>query len=174
ALQFGGHGLDAATAVTDAGADGVDVGVVRRHGDLRALAGLAGHGLDLDGAVGDLGDLLTHEELEQLGRGARHQDRRTPGRELDLLEVDLDAHADGVALAVDLLLRRHYRLTSTEVDEDVALVVDAGDDAGHDVACAILVLLEDDLALGFADLLRDHLFGGLYGDAGEAFGVDRE
>src|SRR5690606_34581062 len=103
ALQLRGDGLDAATAVTDAGADGVDVGVVRGHGDLRALSGLAGDGLDLHGAVGDLGDLLAHQVLEQLGRRAGDEDRRPAGRELDLLHVDLQTHADHVALAVDLL-----------------------------------------------------------------------
>ncbi len=46
----------------DAGADGVDVVVVGPDGDLGAVAGLAGAGLQLDDAVGDLEDL----ELEQL------------------------------------------------------------------------------------------------------------
>jgi hypothetical protein len=45
----------------DAGADRVDVVVVRPHRDLRAVPWLAGARLDLDDAVGD----LRHLELEQ-------------------------------------------------------------------------------------------------------------
>ena len=51
----------------DAGADGVDVGVVRPHGDLGAVAGLARGRLDLDDARRDLGDLELEEPLDEPG-----------------------------------------------------------------------------------------------------------
>ena len=44
------------------------------------------------------------------------------------------------------------------------------DDAGDDVADAVLVLLEHHLALGLADALQDDLLGGLRGDAAEVVG----
>ena len=58
------------------------------------------------------------------------------------------------------------RLDPAEVDERVA-GVGLLDDAGDDVADAVLVLLEHHLALGLADPLQDDLLGGLRGDAAE-------
>ena len=43
-------------------------------------------------------------------------------------------------------------------------------DAGDDVALAIGVLAERDVALGLAEALQDHLLGGLRGDAPEVLG----
>ncbi len=75
-----------------------------------------------------------------------------------------------VALAVDLLGARQQRLDATEVDEHVVAVAGLLDDAGHDLALAIDVLLVHDRALGLADALLDHLLGGHRGDAAEAVG----
>ena len=61
AAQFVDDVLDAAAADADAGPHGIHLGVDRGDGDLGAVSGLAGQGLDLDGALGDLGDF----ELEQ-------------------------------------------------------------------------------------------------------------
>jgi len=43
-------------------------GIVRHHGDLGAVAGLAGHGPDLDHSVGNLGDLLLKQAADKLRR----------------------------------------------------------------------------------------------------------
>ena len=51
AAQFIDDVLDAAAAHADAGADAIDLHVDAGDGDLGAVAGLAGHRLDLDGAV---------------------------------------------------------------------------------------------------------------------------
>jgi hypothetical protein len=53
-----------------------------------------------------------------------------------------------------------------EIDDDVA-ELDALDDAGDDLALAVLELFVLALALGVADLLEDDLLGGLRGDAAE-------
>ena len=45
-----------------------------RDGDLGAVAGLAGHRLDLDGAVVDLGDFLLEQPAHEVGVGARQDD----------------------------------------------------------------------------------------------------
>ena len=57
-------------------------------------------------------------------------------------------------------------LGAAEIDDDVA-ELDALDDAGDDLAGAVLELLILALALGIADLLEDDLLGGLGGDAAE-------
>ena len=81
--------------------------------------------------------------------------------------VGLDAVAGAVALARHLLADRQHRLGAAQVDDDVA-ALEAADDAGDDLALAVLVLVEDVLALGVAGALEDDLLGGLGGDAAEA------
>jgi hypothetical protein len=77
-----------------------------------------------------------------------------------------DAIADADHLARDLLVAADDALGAAEIDDDVA-EFDALDDAGDDLADAILELLELALALGIAHLLEDDLLGGLGGDAAE-------
>ena len=48
AAELGGDGAHALAELADAGALGVDAGLVRAHGDLGAVAGLAGERDDLD------------------------------------------------------------------------------------------------------------------------------
>ena len=55
---------------------------------------------------------------------------------------------------------------AAEVDVDAA-ALDALDDAGHQLADAILVRVDDLRALGLAHPLHDDLLGGLRGDAAE-------
>ena len=71
AAQFVDDHADTAAAGADAGADRIDVVVVPPHGDLRAVAWFAGAGLDLDDAVGDLGNLELEQPLDQTRVGAR-------------------------------------------------------------------------------------------------------
>ena len=137
--------------------------------DLGAAAGVAGDGLDLDDAVVDLGHFLREQLLHELGRGAAEEDLRAAGLVADLADQRADAVADAEGFARDLLVAAHDRLGAAEVDDDVA-ELDALDDAGDDLAGAVLEFLVLALALGVADLLEDHLLGGLRGDAAE---VDR-
>src|SRR5690606_14730357 len=66
AVEFVHDVLDAAAADADARADRVHLRVDRGDGDLGAVPGLAGHGLDLDDALGDLGDLDLEEALDEV------------------------------------------------------------------------------------------------------------
>ena len=77
-----------------------------------------------------------------------------------------DAVADAVGLARHLLAHRQDRLGAADVDDEVA-ALEAADDAGDELALAVLVLVVDVLALGLADALDDDLLGGLRGDAAE-------
>ena len=69
-------------------------------------------------------------------------------------------------LARDLLVAADDSLGASEVDDDVA-ELDALDDSGDDLSDAVLELFMLALALGVADLLEDHLLGGLRGDPAE-------
>ena len=90
----------------------------------------------------------------------------------DVGDDGLDAGAVLVALAVHLLEARQQRLHAlAQLHERVARV-GLLDDAGDQLADAVLVLLEGHVALGLADPLEDHLLGRLRGDAAEVVGRD--
>ena len=159
----------ARAARPDAGADGVDPVGVRDDRDLAAEAGLASDVLDLDQAVGDLGDLELEETPHQVVGAPREDHLRALGRVLHLDDDRLDASTVLVALGVDLLALGQQRFDAAQVDEGVALVA-LLHDAGDDVADAIDVLVVHEVALGLADALQDDLLGRLGGDAAEVVG----
>ena len=154
----------ARTAGADAGPDRIDVVVVRPDGDLRAVAGFPGAGLDLDDAVGDLGDFQLEQALDQTGVCARDDDLRTLGRLAHLDDVRLQAGVRLRALVGNLLRLRQQSLDAAEVEQRVA-AVGLLDDAGDDVTLAVRVLLELAIALSLADALVHHLAERLRGDA---------
>src|SRR5471030_574102 len=170
AAQLLHHRLHAAALHADAGADRVHVAVSRSHGDLGAAARLAGAGLDDDDAFGDLGNLHLEQLAHQLGRSARKDDLRPLALAEDVEHEGLHAIACAVALARGLLAHRQHRLGAPQVDDDVA-ALEAQRDAGDDLALAVLVVVEDVLALGIAGALDDDLLGGLRRDAPEALAV---
>ena len=163
ALQLLDDGLDAAALHADAGADRVDRAVVADDADLGAAAGIARGGLDLDDSVVNLGHFLREQLLHEVGMGARQEDLRPARLAADGHDQGADAVADADHLARDLLVAADDALGAAEVDDDVA-ELDALDDAGDDLAGAVLELFVLALALGIADLLEDHLLGGLGGD----------
>ena len=85
----------------------------------------------------------------------------------DVSDHGLDARAVVVALALHLLgLRQEGLHALAELHEGVARV-GLLDDAGDQLAHAVLVLLEHHVALRLADALEDDLLGRLRGDAAE-------
>ena len=154
----------------DARADRVDTLHVRFDGDLRPVARLARHAADLDQAVGDLGHLELEERPDQLGIAPREDDLRPLRPRANLGDDGLDAAPLLVALAVHLFGARKERLDATEVDEHVVTVARLLDDAGHDLALAVDVLLVHDRPLRLPDPLLDDLLRRLRGDAAEVVG----
>ena len=166
ALKLLNDRLDAAALHADAGADRIDRAVVADDADLGAAARVAGGGLDLDDAVVNLRHFLREQLLHEVGMGARQEDLRAAGFAADAQDQRADAVADADHLARDLLVAADDALGAAEVDDHVA-ELDALDDAGDDLAGAVLELLILALALGVADLLEDDLLGGLGGDSAE-------
>ncbi len=97
---------------------------------------------------------------------ARQEDLRAAGLAPDGQDERADAVADADHLARDLLIAADDALGAAEIDDDVT-ELDALDDAGDDLVGAVLELFILPLALGIADLLEDHLLGGLGGDSAE-------
>src|SRR5690606_24950144 len=163
AAEFPGDGLHARTAHTDAGADRVDTAVVRVHGDLRAYAGVARRRLDLEQPLLDLGHFVGEQVLDEFGRGAREEQLRAAALAIDLLDVGAHPVADAQVLLLDHLVARQARFELARFD-DRALAVDPLDGPGQDRFAAREKVVDDLLALGVADLLEDHLLGGLCAD----------
>ncbi len=134
--------------------------------DLGAAARIARGGLDLDDSVVNLGHFLREQLLHEVGMGAAEENLRPARLAADGHDQRADAVADADHLARDLLVAADDALGAAEVDDDVA-ELDALDDAGDDLADAVLELFILALALGIADLLEDHLLGGLGGDPPE-------
>ena len=132
------------------------------------MAWLAGAGLDLDDAVGDLGHLELEQPLDQARVGAADTTICGPLAVLRTSTMYALSGRPGRALERHLLGLRQQRLDPTEVEQRVARV-GLLDDAGDDVAFAVGVLLELAVALDLADALAHHLAEGLGGDAAELF-----
>src|SRR5439155_21115760 len=145
----------------------VDALGVRLDRDLRPVARLARDGSDLDQAVCDLRHLELEQRPDQLRVASREDYLRALCPRAHLGDDGLDPAALLVALAVDLLRARQERLDLAEVDQHVVAVAGLLDDAGYDLALAVLVLLVHHLALRLADALQDDLLGRLRRDAAE-------
>ena len=154
----------------DARALGVHAGHVGHHRDLGAVTGLAGDAVDLDGAVGDLGDLEGEQLLDQVGVGAREHHLRAAHALADADHQALDPGAVGVVLTGHPLPRRQQRLELAEVDHHVVGVAALLDQPGDDVALLAGELTELPLVLGVAQALQHDLLRGRGGDPAEALG----
>src|SRR5262249_33192215 len=136
----------------------VDVALARIDGDLGAIARLADGAANHHGAVVNLGYFLFKQLDEERWIGARQHDLRPLRAAVDALDDGADPLARRVALRARLLLARQHRLDATDLDDQVA-ALEALHGAVDDLADPLVVLGEDVLALGFANLLEDHLLG---------------
>ena len=163
--------MHARAAHTDASADGVDRVVIGNDRDLGARTRVAGHGLDLDDAVVDLG----HFHLEQLGhefrRCARQEDLRPARFAAHILDIAADAVAVAVSFAADLFVATQNAFATAHIDDDIAVFF-ALDDTVDDGAGAVAEFFVLAVTLGFADLLQDHLLGRLGSDPAQFDGRD--
>src|SRR5690606_14987277 len=169
ALEFLHHRLHAAALHADAGADRVDAGIAADDADLGAAAGIARGGLDLDDAVVDLRHFLREQLAHEIGVRAGEEELRPAVVALHLQHQRADTLAHAGGLARELLVAADDALGAAEVDDHVA-EFDRLDDAGDDLARAVLEFLELPFALRIADLREAHLLGALRVDTAE---IDR-
>ncbi len=136
------------------------------HRDLAAIAGLAGHGLDLHQTLGDLVDLA----LEKL-----HDEIRMVARDIEagagVAVVDLDEQGGKmiallILFAGELVLEAHGALGLSEIDDDL-VALDLSHHPVKQLVELILVKLADIALFSLPKPLRDHLPGGLSRNATE-------
>ncbi len=121
ALQFADDGLHARAAHADAGADGIDGGIARHHGDLGARARIAGDRLHLDDAVVDFRHFLAEQLRHELRMRARQENLRPALLAAHVIDIGANAVAGTERLARDHLVAADDRLAATEIDDDIAI-----------------------------------------------------
>ena len=164
--------LHAGAAGTDAGANGVNVGVLAPDSQLGAGTGLTGDGLDLDGAVVNFGHFQLKHALDQAGMGAADGHAGAAVGRQHVNDIDLHGVALVEALTGDLLVAgQHGGTALAQVEHDIAaLMVNGNNGGGDQLMRAGLHLAALQVALALAQALTDHVLGGLGGDAAELFG----
>ena len=180
AVELLHHHLNAAAPHPNARPDRVDAILGGRDGDLRPLAGLAGHGLNLNQLVGDLGYFLLEQSYQEhrLGSRQNHRGLRPPADPLLVVGIDDvdDERAHAVAatipLVTQLLLQGQNRLGPLDFHDDVSVVF-LLDDSRHDLFDPIRIETEDVRALRVLDLLHKDLASQLGLDASEVLGANR-
>ena len=125
--------------------------------------------LDAHDPLVDLGDLLLEQLLEQALVRARQDDLRA-ARVCDRCRRRRRRCGRRGGSVSRGTCSRNGRIGLGACPRSTMSVaaLEAADDAGDELALAVLVLVEDVVALGVADALDDDLLGGLRGDAAEA------
>ena len=159
--------LDSASANADAGADGIHLGVDRADGDLGAVARLARQGLDFDRSLADFGNFALEEPADEFRMAAAQNDLDGAGRIANFQNQGLNALADLVDFAGNLLAARHDPLDVSQEGDDHGVLLEAGDGSGDDGADAVFVFLVDASAFVLADELDHDLLDGLGADAAD-------
>ena len=172
ATEFVGHRLNARSTHADASAHRIDTLVVCAHRDLGAQSRVAGGTDDLDQALAD----LRHLELEQFDQqrrlGTRDEQLRTTLLGTHVIQIAAQPIAGARGLLRDDLALRHQRLGIVAQIQHDRSAVGTLDDAGDQLADAILVGLDDLRPLGLAHLLNDDLLGGLCRDTAKRNRLD--
>src|SRR5579864_414472 len=169
AAQLADDGLHAHALHSDAGAHAVDIAVAAHDGDLGAFAGLPGAAVDDHRIVVDFRNFLLEQTHHELGRGARDDDTGVLAGFFDASDDASNAIAGAEIFELALFFLGQPRLGFAEVDHQV-LRFDTLDGAVDQLPDAPGIFGIDGLALGFAHLLQDHLFGGLGRDAPQCVG----
>ena len=170
AAQLLNDALHARTFHPDAGADGIDVVIMRDHRDLRPPTWFPSGALHFDDALVDLRHLLLEQLDQEAGVGARQHDLRTFAAHLDIENEGADAVALPVALARNLLLLGQNRVRAAEIDDDILLLEPLHDSGVRQFAFAVLELVVDDVTFGVAQTLDQVLLRRLSSDTAVRLG----
>ena len=155
--------LDSISPHADASAHTIDPLVHTAHRDLGAVARLAGGRAHLDNALGNLRDFLLEQALHKLRLGAAEDHLHAAARLADLVHRRPHPLVDVVRFAGDLFAAGKDGLNVWQRNGRRTAFV-ALDRAGDKLPARCVVLVEEVIALGLADLLDHHLLGRLRAD----------
>ena len=166
--QLGHDGAHARTHRANACALGVDALAGGGHGDLRAMSGFAGDGLDLNEALLNLGDLTLEEAGDEVGVGARQGDTRATLGALNAHDIGADAVTVAVGLTGNLLTvgQDGFKVVG-DLDHRGTSGTRSLDGARDDLAFASGKVTEHALVIGITQALHDDGARGRLCDATE-------
>jgi len=157
----------------DTGAHRIHARLQRSNRHLGPRSRLAGDGLDLHGAVIDLGDLQLEQAAQKPLVAARGNDLRPAARALHFRQVDPQTLVEAIVLARNLLAPRQQSLRLAEADGHTpGTRVNTAHHAVGQFSHTVGKLKVDGVALRLADALHDHLLGRLRGDAAKVPRLD--
>ena len=159
-IEFVHDHAHASTTGTNTGADGIDIAVVREHGNLGAVTWFAGTGLDFDNAVSNFGNFKFEETLDETGVRTADHNLRSFVATTYFNDVCLEASTWRGTLERNLLTLWHECFDFAKIKQGIAVIV-LLNDARDNVAFAVGIFFELLVALGFADALTHHLTEGL-------------
>src|SRR5580692_3158157 len=169
AAQLANDGLHAHALHAHAGADGIDVLVLRHDRDLGALARLARYGANHNGVVVNLRHFGLEQVRDQFRSRARNHNLRTLRSFFHARDHAAHTLTRSERLQPRLLFLRHAPFGLAQVDDDVLTFV-ALDGGVDDLAHASDVLVVNRVAFGFAHLLEDDLLRQLRSDTSQNVG----
>ena len=170
-VEFPDNILNALAAKPNAGTDGVYLLISRVHCEFGAKARFPGDGLDLDGAVVDLGNFELKQLEDKVGIPAGENNLGAAVGSLHGLDQAADAFAPLVFLSGHPLTVGQQSLKLAQVNEDIR-AVESPYLAADDVADTVFELGVDQRFLRSANSLHQCLLGILRGDPAEIFRGD--
>ena len=158
--------LDAAASNPHAGADGVYLGVQAVDGNLGAIPGLPGQGLDLDDVLGHFGHFKVKQRPDEVRMRAGENDLDLPRSFPHVQHHRADSFLGGVGFSRNLLALGQEGLGASQFDHQGAAFPPCGPPR-DDLAFSLEILFVDAPALRLTNALNDHLLGRLRGDAAQ-------
>ena len=164
-VEFAHDVVDAAALDADAGAYGVDAVIVALDGNLCLLARDAGHALQADKSVGDFGYLALQQAAQELVAGAAQVDFRLSVRVVHAVYDGLHRVAVVEKVARYLLVLRKQQFCAVLINQERLALPCLIDFGGHELALALLVLIEEGVVFEFEDFAGERLAKGKDGAA---------
>ena len=163
-IEFVHDHAHASTTGANTSADGIDIAVVREHGDLGAVTWFASASLNFNNTVSNFGNFKFEKTLDETGVGAAHNNLWTLVAATHFNDVRLHTRAGCGALERNLLALWHESFNFAKIEQGITMIV-LLNDARDNVAFAVGIFFELLVALGFADALTHHLTERLRRDA---------
>ena len=170
--QLAHDAIDATSAHAHARSDGINVGVEAFDGDFGAFARDAGHGAELNDAVGDFGDFAFEESTKEEGAGARKIDFRVAVCVVDTIDHGADLVALVVEVAGNLLRLGQQEVIFFLVHQQRFVFPRLVDFGRDEIALAILILIIYGVVFELKYLAGQRLSEGEDGAAAEILKFD--
>ena len=158
ALQFANNSLHAGAAHTNACANRINRRIIADNRDFRTGAGIAGHRFNFDNTVVNFRHFHGEQSRHELRMGARQENLRAACLAAGIINIGADTIPVFEEFARNGFIAAHNTFATTEIDNDIA-IFNTLNRAVNDFTNAALIFIKLAVALSFAHLLYNNLFG---------------